>query len=172
MKDNYRVVEIVDSETKSLYTRAVLEKLPEWFGNKQALDDYVEKVRYLPFWTALDDSDECVGFFAVKIHYQHTGEIVVCGVHPEHHHNGAGTALYKTTEDFFLQNGCKYIVVKTLSDAIDYEPYARTRKFYTSLGFESLITLTEMWDGENPCLIMLKSLAQPQERRITAQNAL
>ena len=25
-------------------------------------------------------------------------------------------------------------------------------------GFESLITLTEMWDEENPCLIMLKPL--------------
>lgn len=52
-----------------------------------------------------------------------------------------------------------YVLVKTLSDAIDYEPYARTRKFYTSVGFESLITLTEMWDEENPCLIMFKSLA-------------
>ena len=27
-----------------------------------------------------------------------------------------------------------------------------------SVGFESLITLTEMWDDKNPCLIMLKSL--------------
>lgn len=159
MKDSYRVAEIIDGEAKSLYSRTVLEKLPEWFGNRQALDDYVEKVKELPFWAALDASGECLGFFAVKIHYRHTGEIVVCGVLPERHHNGAGTALYKATEDYFIQNGCKYVVVKTLSDAIDYEPYARTRKFYTSVGFESLITLTEMWDEENPCLIMFKSLA-------------
>lgn len=159
MKDNYRVAEIKDDEKKSLYTRDVLEKLPEWFGNKQALDDYVKKVRYLPFWAALDNADNCLGFFAVKIHYQHTGEIVVCGVHPERHHNGAGTALYKATEGYFIQNNCKYVVVKTLSDIIDYEPYARTRKFYTSVGFENLVTLTEMWDEENPCLIMFKSLA-------------
>lgn len=31
--------------------------------------------------------------------------------------------------------------------------------FYKSVGFEPLITLTEMWDEENPCLIMLKVLA-------------
>lgn len=28
-----------------------------------------------------------------------------------------------------------------------------------SVGFEPLITLTEMWDEETPCLIMVKSLA-------------
>ena len=28
-----------------------------------------------------------------------------------------------------------------------------------SVGFEPLITLTEMWDEDNPCLIMIKPLA-------------
>ena len=50
------------------------------------------------------------------------------------------------------------MIVKTLTDTVDFEPYAQTRKFYKSIGFESLITLTEMWDAENPCLIMFKSL--------------
>ena len=56
------------------------------------------------------------------------------------------------------ETGCKYIIVKTLSDAVNYEPYSRTREFYNSVGFKPLVTLTEMWDDENPCLIMLKFL--------------
>jgi len=31
---------------------------------------------------------------------------------------------------------------------------------HQSVGFEPLITLTEMWDEENPCLIMFKPLVQ------------
>ncbi len=99
-----------------------------------------------------------VGFFSIKIHYQHTGDIFVCGVLPEHQHNGVGKALYHAVEKLFIQNDCKYVIVKTLSDVVNFEPYAQTRRFYKSIGFEPLITLTEMWDEENPCLIMFKSL--------------
>lgn len=38
-----------------------------------------------------------------------------------------------------------------------HQPYDKTRQFYQQVGFESLITLTEMWDDENPCLVMIKS---------------
>lgn len=66
--------------------------------------------------------------------------------------------MYHAVETYFIQKGCKYVIVKTLSDAVDYKPYAETRKFYKSIGFEPLLTLTEMWDEKNPCLIMFKSL--------------
>lgn len=152
------VIEVKDSLTKSVYTKKVLEKLPEWFGNKQTLHDYVVKVAGLPYWAALNKENNCIGFFAIKMHYGHTGDIFVCGVLPEYHRNGIGKALYNTAETYLIQNGCKYVIVKTLSDTVSYEPYARTRKFYKSVGFEPLITLTEMWDEENPCLIMFKML--------------
>ena len=47
------VIEVKDSLTKTAYTRKVLEALPEWFGNKQALDEYVAKVAELPYWAAI-----------------------------------------------------------------------------------------------------------------------
>ena len=152
------IIEVKDILTKSIYTKEVLEKLPEWFGNKQALGDYVKKAAELPYWAALNKENNCIGFFAVETHYGHTGDIFVCGVLPEYHRNGIGKALYDVAEAYLIQNGCKYIIVKTLSETTDYEPYARTREFYKSVGFEPLITLTEMWDEENPCLIMLKTL--------------
>lgn len=156
--NNVTIVEIKDGRTKSFYTKEVLEKLPEWFGNKQALDDYAEKVAELPYWAALNKENSCIGFFSLKTHYGHTGDIFVCGVLPEYHCKGIGKALYNVVEAHLIQYGYKHVIVKTLSDTVSYQPYAKTREFYKSVGFEPLITLTEMWDDENPCLIMLKTL--------------
>jgi predicted lactoylglutathione lyase len=36
--------------------------------------------------------------------------------------------------------------------------YEKTRNFYKKMGFEELVTLTEMWDENNPCLIMIKKI--------------
>lgn len=158
MNNTYRINEVEDSVKKFAYTKEILESLPEWFGNKQALNDYVEEVKDLPYWGAFDESDSCVGFFAVKKHYEYTGEILVCGILPEYQHMGIGKTLYNVAEKYFIQSGCKIVIVKTLSELVNFEPYVRTRKFYKSVGFEPLITLTEIWGEENPCLIMLKVL--------------
>jgi hypothetical protein len=40
----------------------------------------------------------------------------------------------------------------------DDKNYEKTRKFYKKMGFEELITLMEMWDENNPCLIMIKKI--------------
>lgn len=71
--------------------------MPEWFGNKAALDEYVVKVTELPYWAALNEENKCIGFMSVKIHYGHTGDIFVCGVLPEYHYNGI--------REVSLQNG-------------------------------------------------------------------
>ena len=118
----------------------------------------MEAVRKLPYFAALDEAGNCIGFFAIELHYGHTGDIYVCGVLPEYHRKGVGKALYAEAEAYLKQVGCKYVMVKTLSDKAVFEPYERTRRFYESVGFEPLITLTEMWDEENPCLIMIKVL--------------
>lgn len=63
MTDDTQIVEIGDRSKKALYTREILEKLPEWFGNKQALDEYVQKVKEIPYYAALDIKGKCIGFF-------------------------------------------------------------------------------------------------------------
>lgn len=158
MTEDIHIIEIYNGDKKSFYTKEILERLPEWFGNKKALNKYIEEVKELPYYAAFNNEDKCIGFFSVKTHYQYTGDIFVCGVHPEYQHKGVGKALYHVVETYFIQRGCKYVIVKTLSDTVAFEPYAQTRKFYKSIGFEPLITLTEMWDEENPCLIMFKLL--------------
>lgn len=159
MRNEYKIDVIEDPILKSAYTREVLERLPEWFGNREAMEGYVREVRKLPYWAAFGPDGECIGFFAAKTHYSSTGEIVVCGVLPEYHRLGVGRSLYARTEEYFRQCGCRYVIVKTLSDMVAFEPYKRTRNFYRSIGFEPLVSLTEMWDEQNPCLIMLKRLS-------------
>lgn len=153
-----KIVEIKDEKLKPFYANNILRRLPEWFGNEQALSDYVTSVTKLPFWAAVDQNGDCVGFMTVKIHYGITGDIFVCGVLPEYHNKGIGKKLITLIEDYLKHIGCKFMIVKTLSEAANYEPYERTRQFYIKVGFEKLITLTEMWDADNPCLVMIKKL--------------
>lgn len=156
--ENIRFTEINEPKQKSDFTLNILNKLPQWFSDKKAVKEYAEKVRELPFWAALNEQNICTGFLAAKTHYGHTAEIYVCGVALEYQHKGIGKQLYYLTEKHFKEMGFKHIIVKTLSDKADSKEYAETRKFYTKVGFEPLITLTEMWDEKNPCLIMIKEL--------------
>lgn len=158
LNSNFSIIEINDNEKKYHYTKEILEKLPDWFGNEQSNEEYAQGSRECPYWAAFDNEQNCIGFFALKVHYSYTGDIYVCGVLPEYHNKGIGKAIYKEVEQFFVKKDCKYVIVKTLSEKANYEPYDKTRKFYESIGFESLITLTEMWDEENPCLIMIKQI--------------
>ena len=153
----YKIMEINDNSIKSEYTNTILRKLPEWFGNEQSLQEYVNTVNKYPFWAAFDN-DICIGIFSGKIHYNRTGDIYVCGIDPNYHGKGIGTLLYKIFEKYCIENNCEYVIVKTLSELAQYEYYIKTKKFYVKMGFKELITLTEMWDENNPCLIMIKNL--------------
>ena len=158
----YTIQEIHNNVLKATYAHDILESLPEWFGNPESIKEYVEAVGKYPFWAALK-AGTCLGFFSGKIHYQRTGDIYVCGISPAYHQQGIGKALYAKVEQYFRENHCEYVIVKTLRDRVDYEPYITTRRFYRHLGFTELITLTEMWDEENPCLIMIKRLKNDKE---------
>jgi ribosomal protein S18 acetylase RimI-like enzyme len=153
----YKISEIKENFKKTEYTNLILRKLPEWFGNEKGLLEYVNTVKNYPFWAALDKNN-CIGFFSGKIHYGRTGDIYVCGIDPDYHRKGIGTALYKEMEKYFIKNSCEFVIVKTLSEIAEYEYYLRTKEFYKKNGFKELVTLTEMWDDENPCLIMIKKL--------------
>jgi len=156
--DGWKIVKVEDAGKRSACTREVLACLPDWFGNAEGVAEYCEEVKGLPLWAAVDSAGEPLGLLAVTVHYGRTGDIVVMGVKPGAHHQGVGRALYRAAEDYFVQQGCVYAMVKTLSDIADFAPYESTRRFYRAMGFEPLVTLREMWDEENPCLIMLKQL--------------
>ena len=151
------IIEINDNAKKAEYTNSILRKLPDWFGIEEAIVEYVNTVHEYPYWAAFIN-DNCIGFFSGIIHYNRTGEIYVCAIDPEYHGKGIGTLLYKEVEKYFIQNGCEYALVKTVSEKSPDANYAKTRDFYLKMGFKELITLTEAWDEWNPCLIMIKNI--------------
>ena len=153
----YEIREIGDNNKKTEYTNLILRKSPEWFGNEKGIQEYVNSVHKFPYWAAFDN-DNCIGFFSLKIHYNRTGDIYVCCVDPNYHGKGIGTLLYKELEKYCVKSNCEYIIVKTLSEIAQYKPYLKTIEFYKKIGFKELLTLTEMWDEQNPCLIMIKNL--------------
>jgi ribosomal protein S18 acetylase RimI-like enzyme len=153
----YKIIEITDNSKKEEYTNNILRKLPEWFGMEAGILEYVNTVHKYPFWAAFDDKN-IAGFFSGKIHYNRTGEIYVCGIDSYYHRKGIGMLLYKEFENYCIKNNCEYIIVKTISDIDPDVNYAKTRKFYKKMGFKELITLKEIWDENNPCLIIIKNL--------------
>ena len=157
---NYKIKYVENKNQKSEFTNKVLRELPDWFGIEKSIVEYVEQAADLPFWAAITDINECIGIFSGKIHYGSTGDIFVCAVSPQFNRIGVGSELYKEMEYYFKANKCNYVIVKTLSDIVDYEPYNKTRKFYSKHGFTKLLTLTEMWDENNPCLIMIKDIRE------------
>jgi GNAT superfamily N-acetyltransferase len=146
-----------DADERSAVCRAILSQLPEWFGNPTAIDGYVADVKDY-YVVASYAEDQPIGFCAVELHNERTAEVAVMGVlHPYHRH-GIGRSLFEKAEAYAVSSGRKYLTVKTLDKASDYEPYARTRRFYRSMGFDALQTIKGFWDEENPCLIMIKEL--------------
>jgi ribosomal protein S18 acetylase RimI-like enzyme len=154
----YEIIEIKDHNQKTEYTNLILRTLHEWFGNEKGLLEYVNTIHQYPFWAAFDH-DNCVGFFSGKINHNRTGEIYVCGIHPNYHRKGIGQLLYKELEKYCVGINCEYMIVKTVDENDTEESYGKTVKFYEKIGFKKLVTIPEVWDENNPCLIMVKNIA-------------
>ena len=150
---------INNKQERAKIVRDILCKLKPWFEDEKAVDDYVENVQdeMVKFWGAFSE-ERCVGFLSVIEHYNRAGEIYVCGVEQKYAGQGIGTKLCKTAEEHLILQDFDYMIVKTLSEKSAYEPYSKTRHFYEKMGFVPLITLNEIWDKDNPCLIMIKNL--------------
>jgi ribosomal protein S18 acetylase RimI-like enzyme len=154
----YKIMEIDDNKKKAEYTNIILRKLPEWFGNEEGIQNFVNTVNLYPYWAAFD-RDNCIGFFSGKIHHNRTGDIYVCGVNPNYHRKGIGKLLYKELEEYCIEKSCEYIIVKTVYETDTEKYYGKTVQFYKSIGFRELITLPEIWDKNNPCLLMINKLS-------------
>ncbi len=151
------ITEIKDELSKSRITEEILRQLPEWFGNEKSLLDYIETVKDKIFYCAMDN-DHVVGFLCLKFNNQFTADIYVTGILKEYHRRGIGKELVQVAEKYLTSNGYKFFMVKTLGESSDYEFYKKTREFYLSVGFFPLEEFKEIWDADNPCLIMVKSL--------------
>ena len=153
----YKIVLVEDENIKSNVTDNILHKLPDWFGVEQSIIEYVQTVRDKVFYV-IYYGEEIIGFLCLKINNQYTAEIYVMGIVENHHRNGLGKKLILKAEQYLRDKYYRFLMVKTLSESVDYEPYRRTRKFYNSVGFYPLDETNKIWDEKNPCLIMVKNI--------------
>ncbi len=153
----FEIKEIHDPNEKSSICDNILKALPNWFGNMAAIDDYAKQVRTMPFYAAFDQSSP-IGFAALKIHNTYTSEICVMGVLKEYHRQGIGRKLIETCEKHCTENQTEFLTVKTLDESRESKSYAKTRLFYFSMGFRPLEVFPLLWDKDNPCLFLAKSI--------------
>lgn len=151
------IKEIDNNYKKSEITETILRQLPEWFGIEESILDYIESVKEKKFYAAYD-KNSVVGFICLKFNNKYTAEIYVMGVLKQYHGKGIGRQLVSLSEKYLLDNEYKFFMVKTLGESSDYEFYKQTRKFYSSIGFYPLEEIKEIWNENNPCLIMVKSI--------------
>ncbi len=149
----------------------LLRALPHWFGIEHSVLEYIEDARALPTYLAWETKDHqgrervgCpVGVLLARRHFPGAAEIHLLAVQPDLHRSGVGRALVDALVADLAADGVRLLQVKTLGPSRDDAGYAKTRQFYTAMGFQPLEERHDLWDPGNPCLFMVKVLeAAPQ----------
>ena len=61
-------------------------------------------------------------------------------------------------QEWLKGEGFEYLQVKTLGPSHSDANYASTRAFYLAVGFRPLEEFRQLWNEQNPCLVMVKRL--------------
>lgn len=170
-KERPTIIEVTDSATRSAICNDILTALPSWFGNDEAIVDYTKKVSDMPFYGCYV-SGKAVGFVAIKVHNSYTAEVCVMGVLEQYHRMGIGRMLIDGCVNYCCVHGHEFLTVKTLDGSRASKSYERTRLFYYSMGFRPLEVFTEIWDADNPCLFMVRSIDNVSVIPLTEEHTL
>ena len=136
---------------------ALIAALPDWFGIPESNASYLRNLSLLPSWLALLQSN-LAGAITLEQHFPSAFEVHFMAVQPSHHRRGIGRTLLNHAEEVARSHGGLWLHVKTLGPSHPDPFYARTRAFYTSMGFAPLFETTALWGEENPALVSVKRL--------------
>lgn len=156
MGDRPSVHVTIEAGSDAAATERILRALPDWFGIESAISDYVAAAGRLPGLVARLGA-EVVGVALVERHFHESAELHLLAVAPEHHRSGIGRRLVAAAVTALEADGAALLQVKTLGASHPSEHYARTRRFYETVGFLPLEELPDLWPG-NPCLVMVRPL--------------
>ncbi len=135
----------------------ILRALPEWFAVERSIRQYLKDIDTMPTLIAKANG-KVAGFLTIKRHSEYSAEVHVMGVRPEMHGRGIGSELMQRAEASLCSQGFEYLQVKTLGPSAHSNEYERTRAFYQAMGFRPLEEFPDLWDKDNPCLMMVKKL--------------
>lgn len=93
---------------------------------------------------------EMLGFITWTRVEPDTAELSWMGVSEERQRQGIGTTLLSALRAHLRQVGFRHLLVSTVADNVDYEPYVRTRRFYRAQGFADYRIDARYWgEGED-----------------------
>ncbi len=139
----------------------MLNDLPDWFGRKEARQDYVNKASGLPMFVAKNGQDT-LGFLSLRVHTDEHTEIFVMGVRRAWHRHGIGRALVTAAVAHARARGIRFMTVKTLADSVPDPHYAATRAFYEAMHFRPFEILDTLWGVGTPCVVMMRQINETQ----------
>ena len=142
---------------KAIICTHILRSLPAWFGIEEDIIHYSTEIDNLPTWLACEE-EHVIGFVSLKQHTPYSAEVFVMGILPESHRKGIGKALINQVQEWLKSRSVEYLQVKTLGSTRSDAGYAKTRAFYEAMGFRPLEEFKQIWDEDNPCLIMVKKI--------------
>ena len=144
---------------QSQICQEILSSLPDWFAIQSANENYAAQSEELPFFVYFKEKEAC-GLCMLKTHSTVHTELSLIAVKPEYHGRGLGKELLETASSFIKHNfpKTKYLSVKTLSPKKQDPYYLNTYNFYKAIGFKDFEELSDLWDKNNPCLMMIKDI--------------
>jgi GNAT superfamily N-acetyltransferase len=143
--------------------RRILEALPEWFGDADAIDNYVAAAADDDYGSVLAVApDGVIGAALTLRHFREGAELHLIAVHPDARGTGVGRLLVERVASQLAVDGCTLLSVHTVGPSFENEPYAHTRAFYRSVGFVPLEEHDGLdWPG--PTLILVRPLVVPMQ---------
>jgi GNAT superfamily N-acetyltransferase len=151
------VIRPLDPATDADACDAIVRGLPDWFGMEEGIEQARTAVRSHDGLVAVDENDDLVGFLTWSRPRPASAEITWMAVRADRRRHGHGRALIEGLTERLVAEGTGLVFVKTLSDTEPYEPYAETRRFYDSMGFQPALDL-DLWGPQNPALLYVRVL--------------
>ncbi|MEO5534907.1 MAG: GNAT family N-acetyltransferase [Pseudolysinimonas sp.] len=141
---------------------AILTSLPEWFGDPDAIANYVADAADPGFDSLLvREGDRTVGVALIRRHFSESAELHLIAVAPHLRRTGAGRALVAEAARNLRADGCILLSVHTVGPSYENAAYFGTRAFYAAIGFLPLEE-HEGLDWAGPTLILVMPLATPR----------
>jgi ribosomal protein S18 acetylase RimI-like enzyme len=103
--------------------------------------------------------DDRITGFVVFREEGDTSEILWMAVRSDSTGRGIGSMILNILEKDLVKRGVKRIIVKTLDEKAEYEPYLRTMNFYRRNGFVKERVIDNFWDDGSPCAELVKDMS-------------
>ena len=147
-----------EPDARARICRDLLAALPDWFGLPESNARFEREVRELPMWVARL-GNQPIGFATLRQHFPASAELHLIAMHPAHHRHRVGAQLIAAIESHLRNTATRHLTVKTLAPEAGDLGYARTHRFYAAQGFLPVEVFPTLWDPENPCLLLSKTLS-------------